>query len=257
MKHYLLLLSTLLLATSVFSQKNHSINFRTGMAAHSFQDNNFSAVPYSGIGLSYGLAYSKHSEKSLFSVDFDVQNAQLQSQLNEDLILIAALDRDSYTGTISYLRKVNTPRVDVYFGASSTTFYDLVPFPLPGNNQFSYELTNTFNAAIELSYSFNEKLNYRLKADIPTFSLSVRPQDGGLFHMKNLEFDIGRALKSAKFYPTNKIFSLHFHHVIEYQYKGRTFGLYYDYLGGYNKVVGKKGSAIQKVGITIPLFTKS
>ena len=247
----------LLLAASAFSQNSHAINFRTGIASHSFQDNNFSAIPYSGKGLTYGLSYVKRANKSLFSIDFDSQNAQLENRLREDFRLISNMDRKYYTGTISYLRKVNTPFVDIYVGASNITIYDLVSIPLPGNNQFSYELTNSFNASLEISYSFSQKFSYRLKTDLPMVSLSVRPQDGGLFHMKNLDFDYGRALKSAKFYPTNKIFSLHFHHLIEYQYKGRTLGLYYDYLGGYNKVVGKKGSAVQKVGISIPLYTRS
>ena len=242
---------------SAFSQKSHAINFRTGIAAHSFQDNNFSAVPYSGSGITYGLSYSKRGNKSIIGADFDIQNAQLQSKLEEDLTLVPNLDRNFYTGTISYLRKVNTPYIDVYVGASNSTLYDVVPFPLPGNNQFSYELSNSLNASFDLSYSFNQNFSYRLRTDLPMVSLSVRPQDGGLFHMKNLDFDLGRALKSANFYPTNKVFSLHFHHLIEYEYKGRVLGLYYDYLGGYNKVVGKKGSAIQKVGVVIPLFSKS
>lgn len=257
MKKLCILISTLLLSHSIFAQSGHTFDFRVGLAKHNFQDKNYSALAYSGSNLTYGLTYKKESGKSQFAIDFEVQNASLSSNLDESKTLFPSLQRTSYQGNISYLRQISVPRLEVKVGGSSTTFYDFVPFPFSANNLVSYELTTSLNGAVEVVYLFTQNLNYRLKADIPMLTLSVRPQDYGLFHMKNLEFDLGRALKSATFYPTNKIFFLHFNHMIEYEYKGRKIGLFYDYIGGYNKALGKKGSAIQKVGISIPLFTKS
>lgn len=251
----LIFLVALLTTSFLHAQKAHVLNLRAGLAFHVFQDHNFSALAYSSNALFYGVDYSRIGSKSIMKIEADLQNANLQSRLDEPLL--KEIERTSIMGTVTYLRKKSVPLVDLNWGVSSTTMYDLAGFGLPANNQVSYELTTTLNAAVQISYDFNPKISYKLNADLPMVSVSVRQQEGGFFHMKNLEFDVGRALKSARVYPTNKVFFLHFRHSFEYQYKNRTVGIFYDYLGGYNKIAGKKGSAISKVGISIPLISKN
>lgn len=241
------------------SQSPHRVNLTSGIAFHNFQDYNYSPLKYVGSNIFYGIDYHFQSDKSRFETGLLIQSATLSNGLSSGESVMSKTERTLYSGNLRYLYQLSVPNTEIYVGASTTVIYDLMPYNFNANNLVSYELTGTLNAAANITHRFNKDLSFTLKADLPMISASVRPMDEGFFHMNNMEFDLGKALSTANFYPTNKIFFLHFQHLFEYKFNKYTLGVYYDYQGGYNKVIDKKGSAVQKIGIVLPissLFTK-
>ncbi|WP_235297719.1 hypothetical protein [Portibacter marinus] len=250
-----ILLLLLLFSQIALTQQSSSIFLKSGVAFNTLQDGSFSDLSYNGLNMYYAFSFNRELPRSEFQVEVAYINGQLKNPLKSDEVLIKSIDRNFINANISYRKKVCYKGLDLAIGLSNSTYYDLSTYPLPANNQVSYELTSSLNAFARLNILLTQHLNYRLTTNIPMVSASIRPLDGGLFHQKDMEFDLVGALNSANFYPTNKIFFLHFNHAIGIKWKDRPIEIYYDYFGGYNKVIDKKGSAVQTIGIAFPIYS--
>ena len=92
---------------------------------------------------------------------------------------------------------------------------------------------------------------------MPLLSYTVRPEDLGLFKMRDFEAEIIDILLDGKLVSINNLLEVQGKAVFNWQIKNRTIRIYYRYLGGRNQYSTRKAYSMHTAGFQIPFNLKS
>ncbi len=243
---------------SVFAQQTSSFYVNAGLALHAIQDQGHSPLMYTGTGLMYGAAYRTRSENTFSGVDFATGKASLAAQLEEESSFgLNQAKRRNMRASYYHLRKLPIQKIGLYVGGALSGLYDFIPFNHSANNLVGYELTASVGPAVRLEYEISSHFKLAFQASTALFSYGLRPYHDGFFPIKDLELHAGKIIENGEFATVDKAFQLQTRTILTITPRqAKSFNLFYEYAGGVNKLMERKGAATQTIGLEIPIGLK-
>ncbi|MEL6538942.1 MAG: hypothetical protein AAFQ98_26230 [Bacteroidota bacterium] len=244
----------LVLSVPVCAQVGWQYGVGVGGQRHALQDAGHSDLLYTGSNLSFQTEIRRLGEASYQELSGSFSSATLTPKLEMPAaFVIGTADRTWVGVQYRYVRQ-QSAGADLSWGWGGQVggYLDLAQYNHPGNNPFGYELSFTLNPYVEATYSLNDRWKLAGHATVPIVGYSMRPTYLGLFPLENLELDISTALASGGLGLPNQLFYLdtRFEVVRMGKKPNREMRLFYQYMGGMNRIVEAKGHASHSVGLS-------
>ncbi|HAP60533.1 MAG TPA: hypothetical protein DCR93_13900 [Cytophagales bacterium] len=244
----------LVLTVPSWAQVGWQYGIGVGGQRHALQDAGHSDLVYTGTNLSLQAEVLRIREQARQEFTGSFSAATLTPVLeNPASFVLGTADRNWTTAQYRYVRSY-TPHAALSWGWGGQVggFLDFTTYNHSANNPVGYELSFSINPYAEARYRLSDRWQMAGHLTVPLVAYTLRPSPLGFFPLGNLELDVAEVVSTGGVALPNRLFFVdtRWELVRMNEAKDREIRLFYQYLGGMNRVIETKGHTQHSVGVS-------